>query len=106
MRLQCHVLRAALKGTPQAAPAAGAAGKPQPAQGCNPWDIAPLSSLSAAVGAKQQEADKKSRKRKKDIEDGLQMRQDIADMSKNYDWGGAPFEDNTRMKTDMVGANC
>jgi hypothetical protein len=54
------------------------------------------------VDAKQQEADKQSRKRKKDIKDGLQMRQEIADMSKNYDWGGAPFDDCKKQRNDMV----
>jgi hypothetical protein len=66
----------------------------------------PLPSLSAAVDAKQQEADKKSRKRRKDIEDGLQMRQDIADMSKNYDWGGVPFDDCKKQRNDMVRVSC
>jgi hypothetical protein len=58
----------ALKGQAQAPAPAAAPGRPQPAQGCNPWDLPPLASLSAAAEGHKQEADKQSRKRKATVE--------------------------------------
>lgn len=125
----------ALKGQAQAPAPAAAPGRPQPAQGCNPWDIPALPSLSAAVDGHKQEADKQSRKRKATVEQvtrawscgvswpmqlcscslnpsvgaapsspqGLELRRELADMSKVYDWGGMPFDDARQKNKDMVG---
>lgn len=69
----CLCCPAALKGQAQAPAPAAAPGRPQPAQGCNPWDIPGLPSLSAAVEGHKQEADKQSRKRKATIEQVTKM---------------------------------
>lgn len=34
---------------------------------------------------------------------GLELRRELADMSKVYDWGGMPFDDAKQKNKDMVG---
>jgi hypothetical protein len=99
-----------LKGQPHvAAPAAAAAGgAKQPQQGCNSWEIPELPSLSAAVEQQQEAQQEESKKRKKTLEEGLQLKADIQDRSKTYDWNGELFpEVNGRLRPmDMVSLAC
>ena len=100
-------MHAVLKGQPQVAvPAAAAAGggQKQPQQGCNSWEIPELPSLSAAVEQHQREQQEESKKRKKTVELGLQLKADIQDRSKMYDWNAEFFpEVNGKLRPmDMV----
>jgi hypothetical protein len=96
-----------LKGQPQsAAPAAAAAGgsAKQPQQGCNSWELSELPSLSAAVEQHQKKRQLETGKHKTTVEEGLELRDRIQGLSKQYDWGGAFFKDVAKQvePKDMV----